>query len=421
MASLTILFLALIFLSAFFSGSESALFSLKESELTRFKESRFQRFKKVARLMKDPEGVLIAILLGNLGINIAISLAGHRIVFEIFEGSRNIDLISLLFLTVTLVIFAETIPKVFAIRYSQSWSVRSTPLLNIWLWLSKPFAIPALALTRFWNTGEDSGKKNIKEKELIEAVESAQNRGLLGEDEEGMLKRAIRFYHDTAYNVMVPKSECLMIPDNLDYASTAQIFHEQKTPAAVVYDHKTDKVVGYIHVRSLIPLRLSKKPGKKISIKPAIQEILFLPKTLSLDVILEEFLKRQVEVAAVVDEMGEFSGILRMKEIFQSLMGDLDEEFRQNIAAAVEDVVKVKKDTFIVEGSMTLNKFNEHFESDLNSETSETISGFLIEKLDGYPRSDTILEIQNMKFFSMELYKNRIAKARLIVRPKKEG
>ncbi len=412
MAGIIFLFLFLILVSGFFSGSESALFSLKESQLTRFKESQRLMFRRVAGMMRSPEKVLIAILLGNLGVNMAISLTGHRIVAELFEGWGNTEIISLFLITIILVIMAETIPKVLALRHAEGWSVRSAPFLKFWIWVSKPFALPALVLTKRWSEKVDSGKKVIEEKELIDAVESAQSRGILGEDEEGMLKRAIRFYHDTAYNVMIPKSECLMIPDNLDYQATARIFHEKRNPAAIVYEHKTGKVIGYVHVRSLIPLM----QGKRRTIKPAIQEILYLPKTLSLNVVLEEFLKQRIEVAAVIDEMGEFSGVIRMKEIFQSLMGDLSEEYLHKTAPETEHITKVKKDTYVVEGSMTMNDFNEYFGSNLVSTGSETISGFLIEKLDGYPRFDTIFEMENMKFYHMEMHKNKISQVRVIVR-----
>lgn len=410
-------FLFLILLSGSFSGSESAIFSLGQSRLSRLRESRSKKVKRLIELMKDPEKTLMAILLANLAINIMISSTGDHIIASILPPGVNADIVALVSITLVLLFFAEIFPKILAMRKAESWSLLAAPFLQFWSMLATPLAHPVRLLsgliTRLFPAPSET---HIKEKDLIEAVRTAQTSGHLRSEEQDILNRAIYFYYDNAYSIMLPKSRCVMIPHNISSSEAGKIFRKHKTPISVVYHKSTGKIEGYLHVRSLVPLLLSKQK----TVKNKIQNMLFLPETISLKDLLREFIEQKAEVAAIVDELGEFSGIVTMKDIFQTLMGDVDEEYRKHLVPEQEKLSRIKKETWLINGEITINDFNEYFHTNLHSEHSETLSGFIIEKIDGFPKEGTILEYHGLKFYKMEVKENKIAQTKLYYSPKSE-
>jgi len=165
-----------------------------------------------------------------------------------------------------------------------------------------------------------------------------------------------------------------------------------------------NQILGCLNARSIIQW---KKNRKKL-ITDFMQPVIFLPKTMLLNDVFEELIKNQLEVAAIIDEMGEFSGIVAMKEIFQTLLGNSDHDHFLNSKSVMIDIYPISQGKYRVSGSVTLHEFNDYFQTDIVSGSSETISGFLIEKMDGFPKKNTIFHFKNMTFYNMKLKNNTI-------------
>jgi len=404
---LIFIFGGLLLLSAFFSGSESALFSIEKSQVDQKVEKRSSLATNWLKyFFNNKEKILSVLLLGNLVVNTAISHTGHRLMENILENypEIDIDLTSLLFITLTLLIFGEIMPKIIALQINLTWSYWSAPVLKLWYVVLSKIAMPVFYLTEWISRRFSFSSPSLNELDLIEAVKEAKFMGILKEDEKQILQRSIHFYYDDAYSIMIPKKEINMIPSDSSFRKAGKLFALNKNPIAIAYN-KNGEIPGYVHVRSIIS-GIHNSPAS--SIKNKIEDMIYLPETISIRDVLEKFLTTRCEVAAIVDELGELSGIITMKDIFEKLMGEVNEEYQKNEITA-HPIVKIKEGTFKIDGSIPIHEFNEYFKLNLESESSETLSGYLIENLDGYPHEDTELQSGELKFYKMKIEENKIS------------
>lgn len=408
MGILLLSFFLLLLISASLSGSESALFSLSQGRRENMKRNargdKLHRVLTIIRWMKKPEKTLTAILLGNLAVNMAISEVGNRIIeYSLVDWDVNTSLISLVAITLLLLIFGEILPKTVALSFAESWSIAAEPLLNFWMKISAPIAKPVYAFAEFVTSYFPSVRGNFNEEELRQAVTLAEEQGLLNEAERKRLQRSISFYHDTTYSAMIPRSRVFMLAHNLSPNKAKKAFLENKKSSALVYHSKDGRIIGALHVRNLLPAVFHRQK----SFRNRIQDVLFLPETLSLRESLIAFTKRGDEVAAILDESGEFVGLLTLKDLLRRIMGDWP-TYSNADARNSETVETLADNIFRVKGAIILDDFNDVFQTSLTSDYAETLSGFLLEQLDDFPHPSSVFQFQNMEFYDMKIKNNRI-------------
>jgi CBS domain containing-hemolysin-like protein len=399
-----IIILLLLFASVFFSGTETAMFSLSSAKISRIAEGKNQKIARLKKILQDPEMVLSSLLLGNLAVNIFFSHAMHHFLSDYFSGMDS-DFIILIIITLTLLVLGEILPKVYALRYNEAWSIKTAGALSIWIKLTKFLAWPLNAFTQKITAWIPEIHHKYNEMELLDTLKFAHLDGIIEVGEHRALQRSIHFYHDTAYSIMIPKSSVVMLPSSEIFSHARDAFIDKKTSIALVFNEKDGRVLGCLNARSVVRLI----GDKKRQIIDFMQPVIFLPKTMLLNDIFEELMKNQLEVAAIIDEMGELSGIVTMKDIFHTLLGNPDNDPWLNSSTASFGIHPLGKGKYRVNGSVTLHEFNEFFQADIVSENSETISGFLIEKLDGYPRTNTVFQYKNFIFSKMNLKNNTIS------------
>ena len=408
--SLLILLAALI-ISGLFSGSESALFSLDKGKISRLTEKQPAKSKILRLLLSRPEKTLAVILLGNLSVNVVFSYFGNHVLHENLTISKHAELVYLLIITFVLLIFGEIVPKVTAVRRAEKWSMKISPLVYFWYRISVFLAWPIYLLTNLITKRIPDSKLRIQERDLINTVQHAESEGILNAKEQFLLKRAVNFYYDTAYNIMIPRSQVFMLAHTCTVGKAQKAFAENGALLSFVYNEKDGAIMGYLHVRNLVP-KLEKKKNR---ISRYISEPLSFPATISLRDLLGEFIKSKIEVAAILDEMGEFAGIVTMKEIFQKLMGELNTP--DETKPTKHRTISIKKTSdfnYRVMGATNLDEFNEFFKKSFSTQSSETLSGYLIEKLDGYPQKNTKLKIDDLIFSQMRVKDYKIISVKVI-------
>ncbi|MDH4261737.1 MAG: CNNM domain-containing protein [Spirochaetia bacterium] len=399
---LIIIFLLLA--SVFFSGTETAMFSLSSAKISRIAEGKNPKISRLKKILTDPEMILSSLLLGNLTVNILFSHAMHKLLNPFFSGLES-DFVILVIITLTLLIIGEILPKVYALRYNESWSIKTSQALSIWIKTTKFMAWPLNALTQKITAWIPEIRHKYSETELLDTLKFAHLDGIIESGEHKTLQRSIHFYHDTAYSLMIPKSNVAMLDSSETFTNSRKAFIDKKTNIALVFNEKDSRILGSINARAIVHLI----GNKKKQIIDFMQPVIFLPKTMLLNDVFDELMKNQLEVAAIIDEMGELSGIITMKDIFHTLLGNSDHDSLIDTPLTSGNIYSVSKNRYQISGSITLHEFNEFFQTDIVSENSETLSGFLIEKLDGYPKSNTIFQYKNLKFSKMKIRNNTIS------------
>ena len=400
------LLLTLVFISCLFSSGESALFSLDDMQKNQMSGSARHKKsnKRILEWLKQPEKTLSAILLGNLATNILISELGHVLIDAHTNFSRiHTGIISLIAITLLILIFAEIIPKVLALQIPVRWSIFVSPFLRVWFFISHYISQPIHRLMKYATSKLPAHEKNYTEKELLDSISLSSSYNLIHENEAGILKKSVIFHHDTVFQTMIPRSRVFMVPHTISALKIRESFLEKNYDFSIVYHTSTKKLLGYLHIRNLA-LLLHKKLK---SINSRVQDILFLPQTMPLDQALKNMIQEKIEVAAIVDESGEFSGVLTLKTLLKKLMGDWEEGTKQE-PSLDELIKKVDEHVFKVNGSVTLNQFNDFFGIHLEHQEIETVSGYIIQRLDGFPKNATSFQIGGLEIYDIKLKGNRL-------------
>ncbi len=402
-----LIFFALLALSGIFSGSESALFSLDLSQREALKKESGprarRRAQRIIRYIANPERTLVAILLGNLIVNFTLTEVGHASLLQLGVPEQHVFLVSLVAITLLLLVFGEILPKVFAIRYARSWSLRVANLLRFWFILAQMVAWPVFRLARFLVSLIPGQSKRLSEQELHEAITLADEHGILQQKDILLLKRSVTYLHSSSYDLMLPRSQVFMLHHNTTPNQAKKAFLENGYYFSLIYHEKDGNLLGFIQTRNLLRALFNRNK----TINSVLQPVLHLPETMPLNEVVEAFIKNNTEVAAITTEAGELSGVITLKRILSRLLG---EDAR---LPAHPDIKRQGARAFRIAGSIRLNDFTEFFGINLESESSETLSGFILEHLDGFPHGDTILLYENLEFYDMQVNNYMIEKLSL--------
>ena len=401
-----LILLTLLFLSAFFSGSEAALFSLKHSDLHRYSESNDYKEKLIFRLMNSPEKILITLLCGNLFVNIIITAISTSLLLS-FLGEYG-HFVAVILVSVIIIVIGEITPKVIAANNYESVSRSIIVLLKLVHNILFPLRVLLLAITNFiiksLSLKLDTGRA-ITEEELDIAVKLGEAEGLINEGEKIFIDNVLRFSKKEAMNVMIPRNKALFIPYDTGIKTAMDIFLKDGTVRAPVYKDNFDNVVGMLDSRDLLPYVMGYRRAKNIN--RLLYDVYHYPASKELGELLSDFLKRKIQMAIVVDEYGGTAGVVSLKSILSELMG---REFIEPEGSRRDDadVREIEGNKFVISGDMQIVDYNIKFNDSIESSESETIGGYIIEKLGHIPKRTEILETERNILTVRHIKKNRI-------------
>jgi putative hemolysin len=404
-----LLIIVLTLLSAFYSGSEAAIFSQDIGRLQRIGGDRFQHKlrKTIIGWLKRPERIITGLLLGNLIVNIAMTNLTEAVISAEFGDFAHREIVLPLVITLYVLTFGEVIPKIIALIFKDTW-VRMLQLpLRVWFRFTGRVTIPFDRLAAAIVKPLKPVKSTLSESELVEAVRFAEDHGLLRAEEMLMLSRSIAFYHNDIYSAMIPRSQALMLPEGTSVAQARKAFSGSPHNFAVIYRKNSVEIEGVVYLRGVVQLLLARK--KELSDK--MHPVEFLPASLSLSEALSALMHNRRDLAVVVDEAGAFIGAVTLRGIINHILG-------ASFTAAPKDQYLTQLDSrrYRVSAQMPLDRFNEIFRSNLNAEISETIGGFILERLDGFPHGEKEIEIGSLVFKSFRVDEHRIRDFVLVVK-----
>ena len=380
--------LALLFFSAFFSGSEVALFSLSKSELLRLSSSSRKLEKTIAALMVEPRKILVTILIGNLLANLLLPAFTTRILLEVFPRYGHFMAIAIV--TPLIIILCDITPKTITRSDPEGFSRRVARLLQVFHRLFMPFREALLAVNNAIIAlfGLDPRKEDvITEAELDMAVKMGEKDGIIGKEEGAFIKNVLRFSKKEAQNIMIPRNQAVFIPYGSSIEDAASVFRTRGLVRALVYRKDFDDVVGVLDSRRLVPYLYGYKKARNIN--RLLFSIYHYPATKELGDLLVDFLANKLQIAVVIDEYGGTAGVVTLSGILSELLGVDFAMFQEGYKPAIR---KTGGNSSIISGEMQIDDFNLTFNENLASKESETIGGYIIERLGYFPAKDEFIE-----------------------------
>ena len=408
LAGLIGLLVALLLLSAFFSGSETALMSLNRYQL-RHKARQGHRGAIIAdRLLQRPDRLISLILLGNNLVNFSAAALVAVIAFKL--GGQPAVALGTLILTLVVLVFAEAAPKTLAALHPERLAFPAAMIFKPLLKITYPIVwlINLMSNGVLWLFGvrfDDSQLQSLTREELRTIVNEAGSR--LSVRYRQMLLSVLDLEKVTVDDVMVPHNEIIGIDLDDSVAELERVIANSQHTRLPVYRNSIDQVVGVLHLRRLA--NLANRSLDKQTITELLDEPYFVPEGTPLSTQLVQFQRRRLRIAMVVDEYGDIQGIVTLEDILEEIVG----EFTTDPADDDDDVISEGNGTFLVDGAANIREINRSQEWELPIDGPKTISGLIVELLETIPEPGTCLKISGYPIEIVEADDNRIRSVRI--------
>jgi putative hemolysin len=409
-------FIILFVLSAFFSSSETAFFSHTITDIERIKKKSEPSAKQVVKLLSTPQRLLISIVIGNTVVNIAAASLAALLTLQISDFYKIDETIAILtnvvVVTLIVLIFAEIVPKVAAVKNPYKLAQKFAYPLTFFYYIFSPVTTILNTLTH-WLTHTLKLVKNkslLSEEELKTLVDYGEEKGTLEEEEKEMIHSIFEFGETSVKEIMIPRIDMICISSTAIIDELLSLIKEHLHSRMPVYRESVDNIIGVVYAKDLLPFMNTKK-SHEISIEKLTRPAYFVPEQKKIDELLREFQSEKIHMAIVVDEYGGTSGLVTLEDIIEEIVGEIQDEYDIEIPLHR----KISDNIFIVDGSMPLEEINEELHLNLPTEEGvETIGGFLFGLFGSVPKEKEIARYNGFEFIIEKIVERRIKQVRII-------
>ena len=393
----------LIFLSAFFSSSETAITSISEDVLQKKVEEKDLSSIKTQKLLKKKELVISGILLGNNLVNILSSAVATNLFIKAF-GTVGI-LYSTITMTAMIFIFAEVLPKIYAIRKAEKLLIFYTPYLNLVLITLYPINNIIHKIIQYLVKGKKSNKHSFNLDRIRGAILLADKEGNMLKDNKLMLESILDLKDREVHEVMIHRKDIFSLNINLSEKELLKKVKKTNFSRLPIWDKNTENIIGVILVKDLLKTLIEEK---KFSIKKILQKPLFIPETTNLLNQLNTFKDKKKHMAFVVDEYGVLQGLITLEDILEEIVGQIEDEY--DVSATSQSDIS---GNIYVRGNVSIRDLNRIYNLKFPEDTASTIAGLIINYAKRIPEIGEIFVIDNIMLTVSSRSKTRITKVHI--------
>lgn len=397
----------LLILSGFFSGIEIALFSLGKVKTATLVKQKKKNAKVVQYLKRNPRKLLTTILIGNNVVNIGASALATALAINAF-GSIGTGIATGV-MTLLILIFGEIIPKAFATKYAEAYSLKFAWLIKILMFILWPIV---WVLDKFTGLimgfGKSKGEPTVTEEEVKTMAEMSVKEGGLEQEEQELIEKVFQFNDITAEDVMTPRTQMESLPCDMRIKEALHIIAKSPFSRIPLYKKDRDHIVGIVHVKDVLATLDKKKTGTKL--QTLARKPLFIPETQIINELFKMFQEKKIHMAIVVDEFGGTSGIVTMEDLIEELMGEIVDESDIN----EELIMRLSKNEIKVHGNTEIKEINDFFNVRIPGKGTDTINALMHKKLKKMPRKGESLEIGNVKIIVDKTSRRKIERVIII-------
>jgi putative hemolysin len=394
-----ILMLILLAGSAFFSGAETAFFNLSHRQVKLLEGSRHRLQKLAARLMKKPGQLLNCFLFGNMTVNVLFYAVASVLTIRLKDQSSLAATLTALLSFAGLVIFGEILPKSLAYANSKSLSVVAALPAFLCLQIFAPLEFifkvfilePSLRLL----LGPTRKPKTIGVSEFKSLIEATRKQGLITADENRLFTEIIELGFLKVRHVMQPRVDMIACDVTESGAAARQKMEKHHLTRLPVYARTIDNIVGLVHLRQIL-LR------GDVSLDKIVQKVNYVPEQKTVESLLEFFRRSKTDMAIVVDEYGGIAGSVRLEDIAEELLGQIEP------TSQTEPIEQTGPFEYRLSGNVAIHDWAEVFGIDLAETRMVTIGGLVTALLGKIPKNGDVAYLRNLKFAVEKVQKHRI-------------
>ena len=410
----------LIALSSFFSGSETALTAASRARMHHLAGEGDRRARAVERLTKDRERLIGAILLGNNAVNILASALATSVLISVV-GDAGVAYATI-GMTLVILIFAEVLPKTYAIRQPDRMALRVAPVLGPIVWLLSPIvgAVRLVVSATLSAAGASQGPRTASaaEEELRGTITLQAQEGAMVKHEHDMLHSILDLEDVEVGSVMTHRKTMEMIDAGAAPADILDQVVRSPHTRLPVWKGEPDNIVGVLHARDMLrAVHANLHDLDRLDVLSIVTEPWFVPETTPLDEQLHSFRERRAHFALVVDEYGSLMGLVTLEDIIEEIVGEIVDE--HDIAPG--GVVEKADGSFLMPGTVAIRDLNRAYDWDLPDEEAATIAGLVLNEALEIPEIGESFSLNEFTFEVRARKRNQITRLRVIPRPRGTG
>lgn len=412
--------LFLLILSGFFSGSETALTASSRGQLKSRAEKGDKGAEKALNLTEDSERLIGSILLGNNLVNILATSLATAMFTRVF-GESGVALATLV-MTLLVLIFAEVLPKTYAISNAETAAARVARPIGIFVTLLAPVVSAVRAIVRGVlaifgvRIDPDSNIMSVRD-EIAGALQLGHSEGVVEKEDRDRILGALDLADRTVEEIMLHRSEIEVIDADLPPQEILELCLHSNHTRLPLYRGEPENIIGVLHAKDLLRsvyARFAGSGGEQLfegfDALQIAMEPYFVPETTPLDEQMRQFLLRSTHFALVVDEYGALQGLITLEDILEEIVGEITDEFDID-----EDhpLRRTEAGDVIVDGAMTIRDLNRAMDWSLPDEEAVTIAGLVIHEAQTIPTRGQVFSFHNRRFEVLERKANRITRLKI--------
>lgn len=394
---LILVLIILIFISAFFSGSETSITAINQIKLDSAAESGQKAARRVNSLRNKINEVLGVILIGNNLVNI--SASALLTYFVIKEFGDEYVWVGTLILTILVIIFAEIAPKNFAAKKPEAIAYPASIILefltNYFGWLSR-----ILNFFSSWITGVKGGEnyfaQNLNRQELKSVLDKDTEQ--VDKEEMEAMRSLLDLKDLSVQDILIPMNQVIKL--NLDDIDSFD--NDERNRFYPVYKGNESEIIGFIHAKEIEELENFRNDLTDFLIEPY-----YVPESTQLFAQLKNFQKNGTEVALVVDEYGEVTGLITLEDLIELIVGQFNDEEPE------EEYEIIDEYTVVADGSTIIRELNKKLEWDLPEEGAKTLNGLIIDHLNQIPTNNVCIQLEGYKLETHKIESNKVKEVKV--------
>ena len=409
-----VIIIILLVASAFFSSSETALTAASEARMRALAAKGNDRASAFERLSQHRDLLISSLLIGNNLVNVLATSLATSVMITLLGESGVV--IATILMTIILVLFAEVIPKTFAINHADNFALSVSRPVAVIVFLLKPFSISLR-----WIVNVIIGKSNSNAVDREEELRGLIEIHASGSDEDAreqsaMLSSVLDLGEVMVDEVMTHRASVAMIDASLDIEAVFMQVMASPYTRHPVYSGKQDNIIGVLHVKALLRAMGEAANNKKldhITITDITAEPYFVPETTLLMNQLQSFRQRREHFAVVVDEYGDFRGIVTLEDILEEIVGEIDDEHDESITG----IWPQDDGSWIIEGDTTIRDINRALDFNLPDDDASTLAGLVLNESRTIPLPGQEFRFYQVRFRILRRHRNKIERVRIWPEP----
>lgn len=406
MAALTAGLIALLLLSAFFSGAETSITATGTGKLRTLQEQGKYKFlnSTFQWLIDDMQEALTVCLIANNVVNISASALASSFALEIFGAGALVAVVPIM--TILIVIFGEILPKSAAMVYSENVLIIAAPILRILAFLISPIAwimkkcVTGIGFVLHLDLGTQ--QVFVTRDEIEQFVKIGEESGALEASERRMIDGIIDFDETRVHEIMIPRTDMIALEADDTLGEAVKIFIEEGHSRIPVYEESPDNIIGILYVKDT--LKNLSEGDSSCGIRNLLRKPIFVPETIRTAELLENMRREHIHIAIIVDEYGGVAGLVTMEDILEQIVGEIQDEYDEESP----EIQKLEDGSYQVQGMTSLENLNYEIGSDFHSDDAETIGGLVLTISGSFPEEGEIFHYEGWTIQVIGLEEHRI-------------